>query len=92
MGPITAERFLEDVYKPYIGQISKHIFSIVRSREYTHDLAQETFRKALKGLAGFKGNSSLYTWLYRIATNVTNDWLRKQRRGPFNNFVVEFNE
>ncbi len=46
------------------------------------DIAQETFIKAYKALPNFRGESSFYTWLYRIATNVAKTYLeniQKQR-------------
>ncbi len=43
------------------------------------DLVQETFLRAWKGSADFRGGSSLRTWLYRIATNVCLDALKRRR-------------
>jgi RNA polymerase sigma-70 factor, ECF subfamily len=45
-------------------------FRYVGTHEDAADLAQDTFIRAFKGLKGFKGESSLATWLYRIAVNV----------------------
>ena len=45
-------------------------YRYVGSHEDAADLAQDTFIRAFKGLRGFKGQSSLATWLYRIAVNV----------------------
>jgi RNA polymerase sigma-70 factor (ECF subfamily) len=44
------------------------------------DIAQETFIKAARSLASFRGGSSFRTWLYRIATNAGRDWLRGKMR------------
>ena len=44
------------------------------------DLVQEVFLKVWKNLAGFKGDSALYTWIYRIATNDCLQFLNKKRR------------
>jgi RNA polymerase sigma-70 factor (ECF subfamily) len=46
--------------------------------EEAEDLAQEVFLKASLGLPGFRGDSSLSTWLYRIATNCAYDRLRRR--------------
>ena len=45
-------------------------YRFVNNHEDASDLAQETFVRAWKGLATFKGESALSTWLYRIAVNV----------------------
>ena len=45
-------------------------FRFVNNHEDASDLAQETFVRAWKGLANFKGEAALSTWLYRIAVNV----------------------
>ena len=51
-------------------QVYQLCFRYVGSHEDAADLAQDTFIRAFKGLRGFKGQSSLSTWLYRIAVNV----------------------
>jgi RNA polymerase sigma-70 factor, ECF subfamily len=54
------------------------IYHMVRNEEDAWDLAQDGFVKAWKSLANFRGQSAFYTWLYRIMTNVSLDWLRKK--------------
>lgn len=56
--------------------------SFVRDDEDALDLVQETFVKAYQGLRGFRGGSSFYTWLYRIAVNTCKDHLRKRACRP----------
>jgi len=51
-------------------QVYQLCYRYVGSHEDAADLAQDTFIRAYKGLKGFKGQSSLSTWLYRIAVNV----------------------
>jgi len=48
------------------------------SEQDAWDLAQESFLKAWKSIGRFRGQSSFYTWIYRIVMNVTIDWLRKK--------------
>ena len=47
------------------------------------DIAQDTFVKVWKNLSSFKGDSKLYTWIYRIATNEALNHLRKKKRRFF---------
>ena len=54
-------------------------YHLIQNETEAWDLAQEAFIKAWRALPGFKLDASFYTWLYRIAHNVTYDWLRKKR-------------
>src|SRR5438876_4311212 len=44
-----------------------------------NDLAKETFIKAYQALKSFKGDSSFFTWLYRIAVNKTINFLKQRK-------------
>src|SRR4029077_17774891 len=55
------------------------IYNMVHNEQDAWDLAQESFLKAWKSIGRFRGRSSFYTWIYRIVTNVTIDWLRKKQ-------------
>lgn len=54
------------------------IYQMVRNEDDAWDLAQDGFVRAWKSLSQFRGQSSFYTWLYRVMTNVALDWLRKK--------------
>lgn len=67
------------------------IYNATRNEEEAWDLSQETFLKAWKSLHLFRGQSSFFTWLYRIATNLSIDWLRRkkiQAGMPFDDAVL----
>ena len=55
------------------------IYQMVRNEDDAWDLAQDGFVRAWRSLVNFRGQSSFFTWLYRIMTNVTLDWLRRKR-------------
>ncbi len=63
----------------YRNKVYSTIFNLVRNEDDAWDLTQETFLKAWRNIAGFRSQSSFFTWIYRIATNVTLDWLRKKQ-------------
>lgn len=50
--------------------------------EDAKDLTQEVFIKALKGIQGFRGDSDIKTWLFRIAINTGSTWRRKNSNQP----------
>jgi RNA polymerase sigma-70 factor (ECF subfamily) len=54
------------------------IYNMVRNEQDAWDLAQDGFVKAWKNIGRFRGQSSFYTWLYRILMNVGIDWLRRK--------------
>src|SRR4028119_323834 len=57
------------------------IYNMVRNEQDAWDLAQDGFLKAWKSIGRFRGQSSFYTWLYRILMNVSIDWLRRKHVG-----------
>jgi len=65
--------------KKYQEKLYWHIRRIVISHEDADDVLQDTFLKVWDALAGFREESSLYTWLYRIATNEALNHLRRAR-------------
>lgn len=66
--------------KKYQRPLYWHIRKIVIGHEDADDVLQEVFIKAWRKIKTFKGRSSLYTWLYRIATNESLNYLKKGRR------------
>jgi RNA polymerase sigma-70 factor (ECF subfamily) len=65
----------KDIYREYHKKILHYISKLV-SNDEAEDITQEVFEKVNRGLAGFKGQSQLSTWIYRIATNTAIDRLR----------------
>ena len=53
---------------------------LTRRKSDSEDLVQDTFVKAFRSIKSFKGGSSFYTWLYRIAVNKTINFLKQRNR------------
>jgi RNA polymerase sigma-70 factor, ECF subfamily len=68
------------IVRRYQERLYWHVRKILIDHDDTDDTLQETFLKAWRGLENFRDDSSLFTWLYRIATNEALTFLRKKRR------------
>ena len=76
-GNLTA---FDELVRRHHSRIYATVYHMTSNREDTDDLTQETFLKAYKALKSFKGGSSFYTWVYRIAVNKTINFLKQRRR------------
>lgn len=74
----TRERGFRAMLDKYGDRLYWHIRRIVVGREDAEDAMQETAIKVFSRLDGFKGDSSLFTWLYSIATNEALQVLRRR--------------
>jgi RNA polymerase sigma-70 factor (ECF subfamily) len=63
------ERAFEALVVKYQRRIARHVARYLRRAVDVEDVVQETFIRAYRGLASFRGQSTFYSWLYRIATN-----------------------
>lgn len=63
----------------YQQKIYWHIRRLVIDHDDTDDLVQDVFIKVWKGLANFRSDSQLFTWLYRIATNESITFLNRKK-------------
>ena len=70
---------LVERYRP---ELQVHCYRMLGSFEESEDLTQETFLRAWRKRAGFRGRSTFRAWLYRIATNACLDALAKRPRRP----------
>ena len=62
------------------------IYNLTSNREDTNDLTQDVFIKTFRSIHKFKGRSSFFTWLYRIAVNTTWTHLKRNRMRRFFSF------
>lgn len=102
----TEERFIEklrggdaEAFDQLVVQYSGDIFGLLcrltDDREEARDLTQETFLSALTALNGFRGESGLKTWLYRIAVNHSRNrhrWWKRRRRDVTVSLEAELSE
>jgi len=69
----------DDLVRRYQERIYATIYHMTSNHEDANDLAQEAFIKAFHALKSFKGGSSFYTWVYRIAVNKTINFLKQRK-------------
>jgi len=75
-GELTA---YDELVRRYQERIYATIYHMTANHEDANDLAQEAFIKAFHALRSFKGGSSFYTWVYRIAVNKTINFLKQRK-------------
>jgi RNA polymerase sigma-70 factor (ECF subfamily) len=69
----------DSLIKRYQERIYCTIYNMTSNHEDANDLAQEAFIKGFHALKSFKGGSSFYTWVYRIAVNKTINFLKQRK-------------
>jgi RNA polymerase sigma-70 factor (ECF subfamily) len=78
-GEMSAFQELVSRYHQKVYMVS---LGLLRNRDDALDVAQETFLRAYRKINSFQGDSSFYTWIYRIAVNISIDAQRRQKRNP----------
>ena len=75
---------IDQAFTVLVSQYGKILYSqirkITRNHEHTNDVLQNVFVKVYENLPKFQRNSTLYTWMYRIAYNETLNFLEKENR------------
>jgi RNA polymerase sigma-70 factor (ECF subfamily) len=69
----------DELVRRYQERIYATVYHMTSNHEDANDLAQDSFIKAFQALKSFKGGSSFYTWLYRIAVNKTINFLKQRK-------------
>ncbi len=69
----------EEVYEAYFDKIFYKINNMVKNEHDAEDIIQEVFLSVYKNINKFKRESSIYTWIYKIAINKTFDFFRKNK-------------
>lgn len=76
----SREKAFTLLVKKYQERLYWHIRRMLVHHEDTNDVLQNMFVKIWRSLANFRQDSSLYTWMYRIATNETLTYLEQQKK------------
>ena len=76
----------DEIFEQYFDKVYYKVLGIVKNSDDAEDISQEVFISVYKNLKKFKGESNIYTWIYRIAINKTYDFLKK------NKTMLEINE
>lgn len=78
--PKTQELAFKKLVKFYQKPLYNHIRNIVLNHDDANDVLQNTFVKVFRNLHSFKGESKLFSWMYRIATNEALTFLQQKAR------------
>ncbi len=76
----SAEAAFKELITLYKERLYWHIRNMVKDHEDAHDVLQNTFLKIFRNIAQFKGESQLFSWMYRIATNEAISFMNKKAR------------
>jgi len=75
----SREQIFNQIVHDYKEPLYWHVRSLVNSHDDTDDLLQEIFIKIWTALPSFRGDSQIFTWVWRIATNEALGFLRKRK-------------
>jgi RNA polymerase sigma-70 factor (ECF subfamily) len=91
----TKQAAFRDLVAAYKERLYWHIRKIVLNHDDTDDVLQNTFIKVWRNIGGFREESGLYTWLFRIATNESLTFLNQKKKKSFvgseegNDYLIE---
>jgi RNA polymerase sigma-70 factor (ECF subfamily) len=71
-------------FETFKGQLESFILRMTASVQDTEDIVQDTYLKAYSTIGTFRGESSLKTWVFTIASNLAKDLLKSKKRWPEN--------
>ncbi len=79
-GDLPSEAQLAAIYREFSGQIHTYAYHLLGNPEDADDITQEVFIRAYARLSQLRDQTSMRSWLYRIATNLCMDQLRRRSR------------
>ena len=71
---------MDDIYQEYSKAVYNYLLSLTKNKHIAEELVQETFYSAVKNINNFKNESSVKTWLYKIAKNKWIDYYKKNKK------------
>lgn len=80
LNPNTQRKSFQELVAQYQRPLYAHIRNIVLNHDDADDVLQNTFVKVFRSLDGFKGESKLFSWMYRIATNEALTFLQQKSK------------
>lgn len=80
LDPKTQDKSFQKLLLDYKKPLYNHIRTIVLNHDDTNDVLQNTFVKVFQNLKNFKGESKLFSWMYRIATNEALTFLNQKAK------------
>lgn len=83
------EEAFEQLVRAHDQGVLRLACNLLRSTEDAYDVYQETFLRVYRGLPGFRFDCSFHTWIYRIATNLCLDHLRRRKVRKEESAVLE---
>jgi RNA polymerase sigma-70 factor (ECF subfamily) len=93
--PHKSEKSIEDfeaVVEQYYEKVFRLAYRILQRYEDAADVAQDVFLHAYRGWKYFRGESQVYTWLYRITVNLCRNKLKQQKRLQSHELPIEVGE
>ena len=71
---------IEEIYNLYFDDVYKYLCGITRDKNLSEEITSDTFFKAMKNLASFKGECDVRVWLCQIAKNTYYSYLKKEKK------------
>lgn len=82
----------EEIYKTYWQKVFRLCMGYVNDYDWAKDITQETFIKIWQKLPGFRNESAIGTWIFRIASNQCLRQIEKQKRLPKTELPIQLEE
>lgn len=70
----------QELFAPFYPQLKSYLYRLLANRSDAEDIAHDTFIRAFDKLSSFKGDASLKTWVFTIATRLAYTYLERQKR------------